>query len=151
MTQSKQSAKKTNVWTDEERAAMQESAKERKAASRRGKGDEREDGERDIRERIAAMPETERAMAERLHAIVSDSAPVLVPKTYYGMPAYSKDGKTICFFQPPSKFKVRYWTLGFQPEATLDDGDMWPNAYALIKLTPKVEAQIVELVKKSVS
>ena len=151
MTQSKQSAKKTNVWTDEERAAMQESARERKAASRRGKGDEREEGERDIRERIAAMPETERAMAERLHAIVSDSAPVLVPKTYYGMPAYSKDGKTICFFQPPSKFKVRYWTLGFQPEATLDDGDMWPNAYALIKLTPKVEAQIVELVKKSVS
>ena len=151
MTQSKQSAKKTNVWTDEERAAMQESAKERKSASRRGKGDEREDGERDIREKIAAMPETERAMAERLHAIVSDSAPVLVPKTYYGMPAYSKDGKTICFFQPPSKFKVRYWTLGFQPEATLDDGDMWPNAYALIKLTPKVEAQIVELVKKSVS
>ncbi len=151
MTQSKQSAKKTNVWTDEERAAMQESAKERKAASRRGKGDEREDGERDIREKIAAMPESERAMAERLHAIVRDSAPVLVPKTYYGMPAYSKDGKTICFFQPPSKFKVRYWTLGFQPEATLDDGDMWPNAYALIKLTPKVEAQIVELVKKSVS
>ena len=151
MTQSKQSAKKANVWTDEERAAMQESAQERKAASRRGKGDEREDGERDIREKIAAMPETERAMAERLHAIVSDSAPVLVPKTYYGMPAYSKDGKTICFFQPPSKFKVRYWTLGFQPEANLDDGDMWPNAYALIKLTPKVEAQIVELVKKSVS
>ena len=130
---------------------MQESARERKAASRRGKGDEREEGERDIRERIADMPESERAMAERLHAIVSDSAPVLVPKTYYGMPAYSKDGKTICFFQPPSKFKVRYWTLGFQPEATLDDGDMWPNAYALIKLTPKVEAQIVELVKKSVS
>ena len=149
MTQSKQSAKKTNVWTDEERAAMQESARERKAASRRGKGDEREDGERDIRERIAAMPESERAMAERLHALIKDSAPVLVPKTYYGMPAYSKDGKTICFFQPPSKFKVRYWTLGFQPEATLDDGDMWPNAYALTKLTPKVEAQIADLVKKS--
>jgi uncharacterized protein YdhG (YjbR/CyaY superfamily) len=151
MTQSKQSAKKANVWTDEERAAMQESAKERKAASRRGKGDDREDGERDIREKIAGMPESERAMAERLHALIKDSAPVLVPKTYYGMPAYSKDGKTICFFQPPSKFKVRYWTLGFQPEATLDDGDMWPNAYALNKLTPKVEAQIAELVKKSVS
>ena len=150
MTQSKQSAKKTNVWTDEERDAMQESAKERKAASRRGKGDERAEGESDIRGRIADMPEPERAMAERLHAIISDSAPVLVPKTYYGMPAYSKDGKTICFFQPPSKFKVRYWTLGFQPEATLDDGDMWPNAYALTKLTPKVEKQIVELVKKSV-
>ena len=150
MTQSKQSAKKTNVWTDEEREAMQESAKERKAASRRGKGDDRAEGESDIRGRIADMPESERAMAERLHAIISDSAPVLVPKTYYGMPAYSKDGKTICFFQPPSKFKVRYWTLGFQPEATLDDGDMWPNAYALTKLTPKVEKQIVELVKKSV-
>ena len=143
-----------NVWTDEERAAMQESAKERKAVSRRGKVDpeaERSEGESDIRGRIADMPESERAMAERLHAIISDSAPVLMPRTYYGMPAYSKDGKTICFFQPPSKFKVRYWTLGFQPEATLDDGDMWPNAYALTKLTPKVEAQIVELVKKSVS
>jgi uncharacterized protein YdhG (YjbR/CyaY superfamily) len=139
-----------NVWTDEERAAMQESARERKAASRRGKGDERAEGESDIRGRIADMPESERAMAERLHAIISESAPALVPRTYYGMPAYSKDGKTICFFQPPSKFKVRYWTLGFQPEATLDDGDMWPNAYALTKLTPKVEAQIVELVKKSV-
>jgi len=145
--------KSGNVWTDEERAAMQESAKERKAASRRGKSDpeaERADGESDIRGRIADMPETERAMAERLHAIISDSAPVLMPRTYYGMPAYSKEGKTICFFQPPSKFKVRYWTLGFQPEATLDEGDMWPNAYALTKLTPKVEAQIVELVKKSV-
>ena len=146
--------KSGNVWTDEERAAMQESAKERKAASRRGKSDpeaERAEGESDIRGRIADMPESERAIAERLHAIISDSAPVLVPRTYYGMPAYSKDGKTICFFQPPSKFKVRYWTLGFQPEATLDDGDMWPNAYALTKLTPKVEAQIADLVKKSVS
>jgi uncharacterized protein YdhG (YjbR/CyaY superfamily) len=151
MTQSKKSAKETNVWTDEERAAMQDSARERKAASRRGKGDDREDGERDIREKIAAMPESERAMAERLHAIVTDSSPVLVPKTYYGMPAYSKDGKTICFFQPPSKFKVRYWTFGFQPEANLDDGDMWPNAYALTKLTPKVEKQIVGLVKKAAS
>ena len=151
MTQSKQSAKKTNVWTDEERAAMQESARERKASSRRGKGDERAEGEADIRAKIADMPESERAIAERLHALVTDSAPVLVPRTYYGMPAYSKDGKTICFFQPPSKFKVRYWTFGFQPEATLDDGDMWPNAYALIKLTPKVEAQIAELVKKAVS
>ena len=146
--------KSGNVWTDEERAAMQESAKERKAASRRGKSDpeaERAEGESDIRGRIADMPDSERAMAERLHAIISDSAPVLMPRTYYGMPAYSKDGKTICFFQPPSKFKVRYWTLGFQPEATLDDGDMWPNAYALTKLTPKVEAQIADLVKKSVS
>jgi uncharacterized protein YdhG (YjbR/CyaY superfamily) len=151
MTQSKQSSKKTNVWTDEERAAMQESARERKAASRRGKGDERAEGEADIRAKIAEMPEPERAIAERLHALVTDSAPILVPRTYYGMPAYSKDGKTICFFQPPSKFKVRYWTFGFQPEAALDDGEMWPNAYALIKLTPKVEAQIAELVKKAVT
>ena len=150
MTQSKPSAKKTNVWTEEERAAMQESARERKAASRRGKGDERAEGEADIRAKIAEMPKPEQAIAERLHALVTDSAPGLVPRTYYGMPAYSKDGKTICFFQPPSKFKVRYWTFGFQPEATLDDGDMWPNAYALIKLTPKVEAQIAELVKKAV-
>ena len=140
-----------NVWTDEERAAMQESARERKAASRRGKGDEREEGERDIRERIAAMPESERAMAERLHAIVTDSAPVLVPKTYYGMPAYSKDGKTICFFQPKSKFKVRYSTFGFQPDAKVDDGELFPIAFAVMELTPAAEKRIVELVKKAVS
>ena len=151
MTQSKQSAKKANVWTDEERAAMQESARERKAASRRGKGDERAEGEADLRAKIAEMPEPERAMAERIHQLVTDSAPVLVPRTYYGMPAYSKDGKTICFFQPASKFKVRYSTFGFQPEAAIDDGDMWPNAFAVIKLTPEVEARIVELVKKAVT
>jgi uncharacterized protein YdhG (YjbR/CyaY superfamily) len=143
--------KSGNVWTDEERAAMQESAKERKAASRRGKGDERAEGEKEIRDKIAGMPASDRAMAERIHALVTEAAPVLVPRTYYGMPAYSKDGKTICFFQPASKFKVRYSTFGFQPEANVDDGDIFPVAFAVMKLTPDVEARIVDLVKRAVS
>jgi uncharacterized protein YdhG (YjbR/CyaY superfamily) len=140
-----------NVWTDEERAAMQESARERKAASGRGKGDERAEGERDLRDKIAEMTQPDRAMAERIHELVTESAPVLVPRTYYGMPAYSKDGKVICFFQPKAKFKVRYSTFGFQPEAAIDDGDLFPVAFAVMKLTPDVESRIVELVKKSVS
>ena len=144
--------KSGNVWTDEERAAMQESARERKAASRRGKGgDERAEGEREIRAKIQEMTEPDRAMAERIHALVTDAAPVLVPRTYYGMPAYAKDGKTICFFQPKAKFKVRYSTFGFQPEAAIDDGDMFPVAFAVMELTPAVEAQIVDLVKRAVS
>jgi uncharacterized protein YdhG (YjbR/CyaY superfamily) len=137
------------VWTDEERAAMQESARERKAASRRGKGDDRAEGERDVREGIAKMPADDRAMAERIHALVTDAAPSLWPKTYYGMPAYAKDGKVICFFQAKSKFKVRYSTFGFQPDARIDDGAMWPVAFAVTKLTADVEARIVELVKKA--
>ena len=154
MATTKTKAKNTgeNVWSDEERAAMQESARERKASSRRGKGDEREEGLADLLGRVAAMPDAERPMAERLHAIVTAAAPALVPRTYYGMPAYAKDGKTICFFQPPSKFKVRYWTLGFQPEANLDDGTMWPTSFALTtKLTAADEARIAELVRKAVS
>ena len=143
--------KSPNVWTDEERAAMQESAKERKAASRRGPGDERAEGEQELRAKIAEMPEPDRAMAERIHALVTDSAPNFVPRTYYGMPAYAKDGKVICFFQPASKFKVRYSTFGFQPDARVDDGDMWPVAFAVTKLTPRVEARIAELVKKAAS
>ena len=138
-----------NVWTDEERAAMQESARERKAASRRGKGDDRAEGEREIRDKIAEMPADDRAMAERIHALVTDAAPSLLPKTYYGMPAYAKDGKVICFFQTKSKFKVRYSTFGFQPDARIDDGEMWPVAFAVTKLTPSVEAQITKLVKKA--
>jgi uncharacterized protein YdhG (YjbR/CyaY superfamily) len=138
-----------NVWTDEERAAMQESAKERKAASRRGPGDERAEGERELRAKIAEMPEPDRAMAERIHALVTDSAPDLVPRTYYGMPAYARDGKVLCFFQPASKFKVRYSTFGFQPDARVDEGEMWPVAFAVTKLTAGVEARIVELVKKA--
>jgi uncharacterized protein YdhG (YjbR/CyaY superfamily) len=139
------------VWTDEERAAMQESARERKAASRRGSADERAEGESDVRAKIAEMPEPDRAMAERIHEIVTAAAPDLVPRTYYGMPAYAKDGKVICFFQAASKFKVRYATFGFQPDAHLDDGAMWPNAYAVTRLTAAEEARIAALVKKAVS
>jgi uncharacterized protein YdhG (YjbR/CyaY superfamily) len=158
MTDTKTTTKRTsaarkspNVWTDEERAAMQESARERKATSRRGPVDERAEGEREIRNKIAEMPEPDRTMAERLHALVTDSAPVLVPRTYYGMPAYAKDGRVICFFKPASKFKVRYSTFEFQPDATIDDGEMWPVAFAVTELTPRSEARIVELVKKTVS
>jgi len=130
---------------------MQESAKERKAASRRGTGDERAEGEQELRAKIAEMPEPDRAMAERIHALVTDSAPNFVPRTYYGMPAYAKDGKVICFFQPASKFKVRYSTFGFQPDARIDDDEMWPIAFAVTKLTDRVEARIAELVKKAAS
>jgi uncharacterized protein YdhG (YjbR/CyaY superfamily) len=158
MTQAKTTTKRArasgtsrNVWTEEERAAMQESARERKAASRRGSGDERAEGERDVQAKIAEMPQADRSMAKRIHAIVSASAPSLVPRTYYGMPAYAKDGKVICFFQPASKFKVRYATFGFQPDAKLDDGAMWPVAFALSELTSADEARIAALVKKAAS
>jgi uncharacterized protein YdhG (YjbR/CyaY superfamily) len=147
----KPARKSDNVWTDEERAAMQQSARERKAASRRGSGDERAEGERDVQAKIAEMPQPDRSMAKRVHAIVSASAPSLVPRTYYGMPAYAKDGKVICFFQAASKFKVRYATFGFQPDAKLDDGTMWPVAFALSELTSADEARIAALVKRAAS
>ncbi len=156
MTDSKQTVKKSatptsdNVWTDEERAAMQESARERKAASRRKGGDERVEGERDVLAKIAEMPEPDRAMAERIHAIVTTNAPSLVPRTWYGMPAYSRDGKVILFFKAKSKFKERYATLGFDQHASLDDGTMWPTSYALTELTTANEERITELVKKAV-
>jgi uncharacterized protein YdhG (YjbR/CyaY superfamily) len=156
MTDAKTTSKRTrtarkspNVWTDEERAAMQESARERKAASHRSLGEERAEGEQEVRAKIAEMPEPDRAMAERIHALVTDNAPDFVPRTYYGMPAYAKDGKVICFFQPASKFKVRYSTFGFQPDARVDDGEMWPVAFAVTKMTAGAEARIVELVKKA--
>jgi len=139
-----------NVWTDEERAAMQESARERKASSRRSPADERAEGEADLHAKIAEMPTADRVMAERIHELVTKAAPSLAPKTYYGMPAYAKDGKVICFFQPKSKFKVRYSTLGFQPDARIDDGEMWPIAFAVIELTRASEARISALVKKAV-
>lgn len=139
------------VWTEEERAAMQESVRERKVASRRGSVDERAEGERDVRAKVAEMPTAERVMAERIHELVTTTAPSLVPRTYYGMPAYARDGKVICFFQAASKFKVRYSTFGFQPDARIDDGEMWPIAFAVTKLTPRSEARIAELVKKAVS
>jgi uncharacterized protein YdhG (YjbR/CyaY superfamily) len=140
------------VFTKEERAAIAESAKERKASSKLGPAELRAQGEKDLLAAIAKMPPDEQAMAERLHALVARAAPALTPKTYYGMPAWAtegKDGKVICFFQNKSKFKVRYSTFGFQPEATIDDGDMWPVAFAVTNLTPAVEARIVELVKKA--
>ena len=140
------------IWTDEERAAMQASARERKSASKRSPADDLAQGLRDLEDSIAKMPTDDRAMAERIHAIVTDAAPSLVPKTYYGMPAYAregKDGKVIAFFKPKSKFKVRYSTIGFQPDASLDDGDMWPTEFAVLRLTPSVEARIADLIKKA--
>ena len=141
--------KAPNVWTDEERAAMQEGARERKATSRRDPADDRAEGEREVRAKIADMPEPDRGLAERIHEIVTASAPGLAPRTYYGMPAYAKDAKVICFFKPASKFKVRYATFEFQADASLDDGDMWPVSFAVTKLTAGVEARIAALVKKA--
>jgi uncharacterized protein YdhG (YjbR/CyaY superfamily) len=150
-TTTKSSAAKgsANVWTDEERAAMQDSARERKSASRRDPADERAAGEADVRAKLAGMPTADRVMGERIHELVTTTAPSLAPKTYYGMPAYAKDGKVICFYKPASKFKVRYSTFEFQPDARLDDGEMWPVSFAVTELTPRSEARIAELVKKA--
>ena len=146
----KSAAKTQKVWTDVEREAMKESARERKSQARLSPEEERAAGEAEVQAKFAEMPSGERTIAEKIHEIVASTAPDLVPRTYYGMPAYAKAGKVICFFQPASKFKVRYNTFGFQPDAKLDDGDMWANAFAVTKLTPKVEARIAELVKKAV-
>jgi uncharacterized protein YdhG (YjbR/CyaY superfamily) len=135
--------------TAEERAAMKERTQELKAEARSDK--KKADGEADVLAKIAEMPEQDRAMAERLHAIITDSAPTLLPKTWYGMPAYAKDGKIICFFQAAAKFKSRYATFGFDVAANLDEGAMWPTSFALTELTAKEEAKIAELVKKAVS
>ena len=143
------SAKTSEGFTDEERAAMKARAQELKAEARTSK--DRADGERALLAAIAAMPEPYRAMAERLHAIIKASAPALAPKTWYGMPAYAKDGKVVCFFQAAAKFKVRYATFGFQPDANLDDGPMWPTAFALTELTAAEEVRIGALVRKAVS
>ena len=156
MTDTQKPAKSTSgrntsseVWTDEEKAAMQEHAKEMKAAARRGRA--AAEGEGDVLAKIAAMPESDRVMAERIHAVVKASAPDLAPKTYYGMPAYARDGKVVCFFQPADKFKARYATFGFNDDANLDDGNMWATSWALTKLTPADEKKIGALVKKAVS
>jgi uncharacterized protein YdhG (YjbR/CyaY superfamily) len=138
-----------NVFTDEERAAVQETARERKSQARLSPQEEREAGEKEVRAKIADMPTPDREMGERIHALVTETAPVLVPRTYYGMPAYAKDGKVICFFKPASKFKVRYASFEFQPDARLDDGEMWPVSFAVTKLTAGVEARNAELVKKA--
>src|SRR6266852_2945822 len=138
-------------FTDEERVAMKERAQELKAEARRGPRAKKADGEGDVLAKIAEMPEPDRAMAERLHAIIKASAPALSPRTWYGMPAYAKDGNVVCFFQPAQKFKTRYATLGFSDKAHLDDGNMWPVAFALTELTRADEARIGALVKKAVS
>jgi uncharacterized protein YdhG (YjbR/CyaY superfamily) len=136
-------------FTDEERAAMKERAREAKAEARANKS--RAEGESDVLAKIAEMPEADRALGERVHAIVSANAPELMPKTWYGMPAYAKDGKVVCFFQSADKFKSRYATLGFSDEANLDEGAMWPTSFALKQLTAAAEARIGALVKKAVS
>ena len=138
-----------NVLSDEERAAMQETIRERKKAAKLTPEEARVQGEADVQAKIAEMAEDDRAIAARVHEIVRATAPGLVPRTFYGMPAYAKDGKVICFFQAKSKFKVRYSTLGFQPDARLDEGEMWPVAYALTSLTAAGERRIAELVKKA--
>ena len=138
-------------WTDDERAAMKERARELKAAGRRGPRADAADGEHDVLAKIAEMPEADRALAERLHALIKASAPVLSPRTWYGMPAYAKDGKVVCFFQAADKFKARYATLGFSDSANLDEGVMWPTSFALKELTAAGEARIGALVKKAAS
>lgn len=140
--------KKSKGFTDEERAAMKARAQELKAEARANKNNA--DGENEVLAAIAAMPEPDRAMAKRLHEIIKASAPALSPKTWYGMPAYARDGKVVCFFQSGHKFKTRYATLGFSDAATLDESAMWPVAFALSELTVAVEARIVALVRKAV-
>ena len=155
-TGTQQSAKNTTGkastgFTDEERAAMKERARELKAEARRGPRADKADGESDVLAKIAEMPEADRAMAKRLHAIIKASAPGLSPKTWYGMPAYAMDGKVVCFFQSAQKFKSRYATFGFSDEAKLDEGAMWPTSFALKELTASEEARIGALVKRAVS
>jgi uncharacterized protein YdhG (YjbR/CyaY superfamily) len=150
-----QSAKRTTDsetsagFTAEERAAMKERAKELKAEARAQQ--DKAAGERDVLAKIGEMPEPDRAMAERLHALITASAPDLVPKTWYGMPAYAKDGKVVCYFTAASKFNSRYATLGFNDDAHLDEGTMWPTSFALTELTAETEARIGALLKQAVS
>jgi uncharacterized protein YdhG (YjbR/CyaY superfamily) len=145
--ETEKAARASEGLTAEERAAMQETIQERKAAARRGP---KADAESDVLAKIAEMPEPDRVMAERIHAIVKASAPGLSPKTWYGMPAYARDGKVVCFFQSADKFKARYATFGFDQAANLDEGTMWPTSFALKELTTSDEARIAELVTKAV-
>jgi uncharacterized protein YdhG (YjbR/CyaY superfamily) len=158
MSDTRKSAKSTTAtgktyegFTDEERGAMKERAQELKAASGRGPRGKKEDGESAVLAKLAEMPKSDRVMGERLHAVIKASAPALSPKLWYGMPAYAKDGKVVCFFQPAQKFKTRYATFGFNDTANLDDGAMWPTAFALTELTAADEARIGALVKQAVS
>ncbi len=138
-------------FSDEERGAMKERSQELKSAASRGPRADKADGESAVLAKIAEMAKPDRAMAERLHAVIKASAPALSPRLWYGMPAYAKDGKVVCFFQSAQKFKTRYATLGFSDAANLDEGAMWPNAFALKELTAAEEAKIGALVKKAVS
>jgi uncharacterized protein YdhG (YjbR/CyaY superfamily) len=140
-------AKKTQGFTDQEREAIKEHLQEK----RRGQRADKEDAENDVLAKIAALPQPDRAMGERLHAIIKANAPDLTPRTWYGMPAYAKDGNVVCFFQSAQKFKTRYATLGFSDKARLDEGAIWPTAFALKELTAAAEAKIAALVKKAVS
>jgi hypothetical protein len=149
MTEKKSGKEKVKGFTDDEKAAMQARAQELKAEAH---GDQsKADGERDVLAKIAEMSEPDRGMANRLHAIIKANAPALSPKTWYGSPAYAKDGKVICYFQSAQKFKTRYMTFGFSDSANLDEGNMWPVAFALTELTAADEAKIAALVKKAVS
>jgi uncharacterized protein YdhG (YjbR/CyaY superfamily) len=142
--------RKPKGFTDEERVAMRERLQELKGDARRGGRSDKADGESAVLAKIAALPQPDRGMGERLHAIIKANAPALSPKTWYGMPAYAKDGNVICFFQSAQKFKTRYATLGFSDKAKLDEGHMWPTAFALNELTAAEEAKICALVKKAV-
>jgi len=143
--------KKPQGFSDEERAAMRERAQELKADARRGRRTDKADGESAVLAAIAALPQPDRAIGERLHAIIKANAPDLSPKTWYGMPAYARDGNVVCFFQSAQKFKSRYATIGFSDKANLDEGHMWPTAFALKELTAAAEARICALVKKAAS
>lgn len=149
MAAKKATSPSTDSFTAEERAAMKERARELKAEARASR--DRAEGERDLLAKIAEMAEADRALATRLHEIITANAPELAPKTWYGMPAYAREGKIVCFFQSAGKFDARYATLGFNDAATLDDGTFWPTAYALKELVPAVEEQIAALVRKAVS
>lgn len=144
--------RKASGFTDEERAAMKERAREVKAEARRASRGKkaRADGEADVLAKIAEMSQPDRAIAERIHEIVTAGAPDLVPRTWYGMPAYAKDGKVVCYFQDAKKFKSRYATFGFSDQARLDDGELWPVAFAVRELTPAAEKRIAALVKRAV-
>ncbi len=145
------SGKTSKGFTDEEKAAMKERAKELKTAARRGPGARKADEASEVLAKIAEMSGPDRSMAERLHAIIKASAPTLSPKTWYGMPAYAKDGNVVCYFQSAQKFKTRYATFGFSDRANLDEGAMWPTAFALKELSAAEEARIAALVKKAMS
>lgn len=152
MKKSSAKPKAARVFSDDEQAAMREHAKEQRAAARRGSVPSREEGEREVLAKIAAMHPSDRAIGEKLHGIITAAAPSLFPKLWYGMPAYANEkGNMICFFQDSQKFKTRYVTLGFSDKARLDDGSIWPTSYALMQLTATEEAKIAALVKRAVS